>query len=90
MPEAKQYRIGGRVQGVGFRAATCDKARELGMAGWVRNRRDGTVEVMATGSESALRTLRDWLGHGPRHARVDTVSVECVNSGDLTTPFSIR
>jgi len=72
---AKRYIVRGRVQGVGFRWFVEHEARQLGLAGWVRNNLDGSVEVLAMGSDEQHRTLRDKLQHGPRAARVDEVRV---------------
>jgi acylphosphatase len=66
----------GRVQGVGFRAATAHEARRLGLRGWVRNRLEGDVEVLAAGDATAIEALRTWLGHGPRGARVVGLDVD--------------
>ena len=71
--EAKTYRVRGRVQGVGFRWFVENAAREIGVAGWVRNRSDGSVEVLAQGSREQLFSLRAKLHEGPRAARVDEV-----------------
>ena len=65
--------VSGRVQGVGFRMATCRRARELGVSGWVRNRRDGTVEIHVQGSAEAVQSLVEWAHHGPRAAKVTSV-----------------
>ena len=62
------------MQGVSFRAATEERAREAGLAGWVANRDDGSVEVVAEGPPDALDGLADWLAHGPSQADVDEVS----------------
>ncbi|UXY13930.1 acylphosphatase [Chitiniphilus purpureus] len=70
---ARRFRIHGRVQGVGFRFATCLEARRLRLCGWVRNRGDGSVEVHAEGEPGALAQLATWLAHGPPSATVDTV-----------------
>lgn len=70
---AKRYIVRGRVQGVGFRWFVDHEARQLGLTGWVRNNVDGTVEVLACGSEQQLTALRDKLQRGPRAARVDEV-----------------
>jgi acylphosphatase len=67
-------RIEGRVQGVGFRDACVRRARVLGVDGWVRNRRDGSVEVLARGSADAIAELDAWLHRGPSAARVDRVT----------------
>jgi acylphosphatase len=66
--------VEGRVQGVGYRAATLRRASELGLSGWVRNRDDGTVEVEAEGNLQALGELRLWCEKGPVAARVSGVS----------------
>jgi acylphosphatase len=66
----------GRVQGVGFRAAAAHEARRLGLRGWVRNRPEGDVEVLAGGEASAVDALLSWLGHGPRGARVTGLDVD--------------
>jgi acylphosphatase len=60
----------GRVQGVFFRQSTRDEALRLGLRGWVRNRRDGSVEVWAEGARTALEGLLDWCGMGPPRAQV--------------------
>ena len=62
--------VRGRVQGVGFRDATARTARHLGIRGWVRNRADGTVEVLAEGAAAALGQLEAFLRTGPRFAEV--------------------
>jgi acylphosphatase len=67
--------IRGRVQGVFFRAATKREALRLGLTGWVKNRTDGTIEVLAEGEEDAVRDLAGWSHHGPSAARVDSVDV---------------
>jgi len=65
--------VRGRVQGVGFRWFVRERARALGLTGWVRNRDDGSVEVLALGEEASLRQLRSLLGTGPSGARVSAV-----------------
>ncbi len=72
----RRYRVRGRVQGVGFRAFVWRTAAELGVSGWVRNRLDGSVEVLASGSDSVLAELEEHLRTGPRWARVDHLQVE--------------
>lgn len=66
-------RVHGRVQGVGYRDACAQRARELGVHGWVRNRLDGSVEVLMVGPPGPLAALREWLHRGPPLARVDEV-----------------
>lgn len=67
--------IGGRVQGVGFRQACADAARGRTVAGWVRNRRDGTVEAVFEGPAAAVETMVGWCRSGPLAARVERVEV---------------
>jgi len=65
--------VQGRVQGVGFRWFVRETARELNLAGWVRNRPDGTVEVAAEGSAAMIERLRDELRKGPSGAVVTSI-----------------
>lgn len=65
--------IEGRVQGVWFRDSTRRQAVDLGVCGWVKNRYDSTVEVLAEGSEDKVRKLIAWCHHGPSAARVSRV-----------------
>jgi len=71
--EARRFVVRGRVQGVGFRWFVEREAHVLGIAGWVRNNADGSVEVLAMGSRDQLSGLRSRLQQGPRAARVDDV-----------------
>lgn len=73
--EARRTIVRGFVQGVAFRHHTKVRARELGLAGWVRNLPDGSVEVWAEGEVGALAELGRWLRTGPPAARVDGVEV---------------
>jgi acylphosphatase len=66
--------IEGRVQGVWFRDSTRREATALGVYGWVKNRRDGTVEVLAEGPEDRVRKLVSWCHDGPPGARVSRVN----------------
>lgn len=70
---AARFLVSGRVQGVGYRAATRVQALALGLAGWAVNRPDGRVEVVAEGGDAALDALAAWLRQGPALARVDAV-----------------
>jgi DNA ligase D-like protein (predicted 3'-phosphoesterase) len=70
--------VAGTVQGVGLREATRQRARELGVMGWVRNEHDGSVAVHAEGSPAALDTLIAWLRKGPPGARVEELSMQDV------------
>jgi acylphosphatase len=71
--EARRFVVRGRVQGVGFRWFVEREAHMLGIAGWVRNNADGSVEVLAVGTHEQLLGLRSRLRQGPRAARVDQV-----------------
>ncbi len=73
---AKRLSISGQVQGVGFRYAMCDEAARLGAKGWVRNRRDGTVEAVVEGPAEAVEAIIAWVRRGPPGARVSAVAVE--------------
>ncbi len=79
MPVVAKLKIHGRVQGVFFRQSTREKARELGLSGWVKNMPDGTVEALAAGPESVVQELIVWCGQGPAYARVDRVDVQMTN-----------
>lgn len=72
---ARQLVVRGVVQGVGYRAALVAEARRLGIAGWVRNRADGSVEAHAIGEAEAVEALVDWARQGPRLAVVRGVEV---------------
>ena len=65
--------VHGEVQGVSYRAAAVDRATSLGVAGWVRNRDDGSVELLVEGEDDAVDAMVSWAGEGPRGADVDRV-----------------
>ena len=67
--------VHGRVQGVGFRAFVEDTAERLGLEGWVRNRRDGTVEAVFAGPEQSVTAALEACRAGPRHGHVDRIEV---------------
>jgi acylphosphatase len=71
-----RVRIRGQVQGVFFRAETCDRARSLGLGGWVRNAHDGSVEAAFEGPSERVQSMLDWCRRGPSLAQVEDVSVE--------------
>ncbi len=71
----KHLIISGRVQGVGFRYAMLAEAERLGVTGWVRNRRDGTVEAVVDGDPAAVAAMVKWANTGPPGARVTGVAV---------------
>lgn len=87
---ARRYIVRGRVQGVGFRWFVEYEAQQLGLAGWVRNNIDGSVEVLAMGSEQQQRLLRDKLRDGPRAARVDEVKEQPAEPVTGLTTFRIE
>jgi len=68
--------IRGHVQGVSYRWSMVQAAQQRGLQGWVRNRRDGSVEALATGPAEAVQSLIDWAHQGPPRARVDGVEVD--------------
>ena len=72
---AKHLVISGRVQGVGFRYSMLEQAERLGVTGWVRNRRDGTVEAAVDGAADAVDAIVAWARRGPRGASVTDVQV---------------
>lgn len=82
--------VQGRVQGVGFRWFTRERARELGLSGWVRNDPDGSVEVYALGPEVDLASLRRMLEEGPPAADVEAViDKQEEPSAPALTPFGV-
>lgn len=82
--------ISGRVQGVFFRAWTRSQARELGVAGWVRNLPGGQVEVLAQGAEEVLSAFLELLHQGPPLARVDRVDRDYWDDAQPMTGFVVR
>lgn len=72
---ASHLAITGLVQGVCYRASLQAEAQRLGLDGWVRNRRDGSVEAAVQGPEEAVRKLAEWARRGPPAARVDGVEI---------------
>ena len=85
----RAYGVFGRVQGVGFREWTRRSAERLGLAGSVRNRPDGSVEIHAIGSEEALTQLQEMLQKGPPAARVDRIERLTPDAGMPRTGFRI-
>ncbi len=83
MSEARRLVIRGVVQGVGFRYAMLAQARLLGITGWVRNRRDGSVEAMIAGDAAQVEAMLSWSRIGPGGAVVDAVMIEAA-SGEFT------
>jgi acylphosphatase len=77
------------VQGVFFRAEAQARAESLGVAGWVRNAEDGSVEAVFEGDEERVESMVDWCRRGPSGARVDDVEVETEEPTGETS-FSVR
>jgi acylphosphatase len=69
-------RVNGAVQGVFFRVETRDRARSLGISGWVRNLGDGAVEAVFEGPEERVESMVEWCRRGPAGARVESVDVD--------------
>ncbi len=82
--------IHGLVQGVYFRAATQREATRRGLTGWVRNRWDGTVEVLAEGPRQALESFEVFLHQGPPHAHVTHVDITYSKASGEFSGFHIR
>jgi acylphosphatase len=92
MPELvrRRVRISGMVQGVYFRHSTRERARELGLAGWVRNRSEGSVEAAFQGPPEAVDEMIRWCHQGPPGSRVAAVEVIEEASDEPLAGFSIR
>lgn len=89
MPAAR-FLVGGRVQGVFFRASTREQALELGLRGHAKNLPDGRVEVLAEGDASALDALERWLRVGPPMARVEAVERAIAESDSPRETFAVQ
>jgi acylphosphatase len=85
---AARFFIGGRVQGVFFRASTREQAMALGVRGYARNLHDGRVEVLAVGDVQAVERLAEWLKHGSPQARVDTIERMEADEGEAGPGFA--
>jgi acylphosphatase len=86
MTTTVQVLISGRVQGVGYRDAMCAQAERHGVRGWVRNRRDGSVEAVLQGDAAAVDAVIAWARRGPPAARVTEVNAQPA-SGELDRPY---
>ncbi|NQS90229.1 acylphosphatase [Patescibacteria group bacterium] len=82
--------VEGRVQGVFFRATARDVASNLGLGGWVRNRWDGKVEIVAEGREEEVKKMVDWCYQGPPGAVVTRAKVKWQSYQEEFNRFSIR
>lgn len=88
--ESIHLEVRGRVQGVGFRWYVVELARDLELAGWIRNKPDGNVELAAAGKQDALAKLEAAVTVGPPGARVEEIRRLDVLAGDsLQSPFGI-
>ena len=88
--ERLSLRVRGRVQGVSYRAHTRATATRLGLAGWVRNRHDGSVELIAEGQREQLHALLEWCREGPPLARVEAVEPDWGSATGEFDEFVIR
>ena len=86
---AKRLVIRGRVQGVGYRYAMVDAAMASGVTGWVRNRRDGSVEALVQGEPAAIESIIAWCRRGPSTARVSAID-EIDALDEAVTGFELR
>jgi len=87
---AVRVRVRGRVQGVWFRGSTRDEARRLGLAGWVRNREDGSVEAHLQGAPATVDAMVAWCRVGPPLAAVTRLDLDDVDLDDSLTGFDVR
>ena len=82
--------VDGRVQGVGFRFSTYDKAKEFALAGWVSNLGSGEVEIVAEGKQENLQMLAAWARQGPPSSHVTQVREDWLDFTGEFTDFRIR
>lgn len=85
MSSALRVLVQGRVQGVAFRWSAAERARALGVRGWVRNLADGRVEAHVEGDREATEAMLEWLASGPALARVDEIRSRPVPAEDATS-----
>jgi len=85
----RRYLISGRVQGVFYRASAQRYAQSLELSGWVRNRRDGRVELLACGEASVVAELEKWLEIGPEYAKVTNIEIIRENPSTIPAAFSV-
>ncbi len=82
--------VEGMVQGVFFRDYTRREARNLNLVGWVRNLRDGTVEVVFSGADRDMAAMLEWLKKGSPRSRVDNLIVKTIETDEYITTFDVR
>ena len=85
----RRYLVSGRVQGVFYRASAQRYAQSRGLTGWVRNLRDGRVELLACGEASVLAELEKWLDIGPEYAKVTNIEVITENPSSIHAAFNV-
>lgn len=83
-------RVSGRVQGVSFRWYTQQEAQKLGLSGWVRNRRDGTVELECEGEAARVDALLAWLERGSPSSRVENVERRELDADEANAALDFR
>lgn len=89
-PQRVHVQISGRVQGVFFRDATRQKARQLGLSGWVSNTDDGRVEAVFEGDPGAVEEAVSWCGEGPEQAAVEDVDAGYEEPRGESGGFEVR
>ncbi|ABR74371.1 acylphosphatase [Actinobacillus succinogenes] len=86
----RQFTVYGCVQGVGFRFFTAREANKLGIQGYVKNQADGSVRVVAAGSDRQVAAFRDWLEQGPPTAEVTNLLEQEYTGGRVFSDFTIE
>jgi acylphosphatase len=89
MSESIEFHVFGHVQGVFYRVSTQAKAKELELTGWVNNKQDGSVHVLACGSADKLVTFEAWLWKGPAQASVINVEAHSVKCQEYYQTFEV-
>ncbi len=86
---AARFIVGGKVQGVFFRASTREQASKSGLRGYAKNLADGSVEVLAVGDAESIDALEAWLRIGPPKARVDALARVAAHDNEASEGFSV-
>jgi acylphosphatase len=87
MKTAKMLKIYGRVQGVFFRESMKDEAKRIGVSGWVRNRKDGTVEAFIQGETALVDEMIAWAKVGPSEAKVERLEISEASTDGIVASF---
>ena len=90
MQKRVELKIHGKVQGVFFRDSTRNKARELNLSGYVKNKLDGTVEIVAEGQKEMLQRLVGWCKEHPGYSKVEKVEVKWAEGAGKFADFIVR